>query len=95
MSIYRVLTLGLLLVGCGIQTNVDHPGQYTSLPEAEVADTTLYPMDHFVVMEEDALSGKTFIYAFSGDLSGAGIGRTGPEAVVALLKSLSLNRTLR
>ena len=31
-------------------------------------------MKHLVVVEDDALSGKTFIYAFSGDLSGAGVG---------------------
>ena len=68
------LILCFLAIGCGIQTNVGHPGEYTSLPEAEVADTNLYPMKHFILVEEDALSGKTFIYAFSGDLSGAGIG---------------------
>jgi len=68
------LILSLFTLGCGIQTNVGHPGEYTSLPEAEFADTTLYPMDHFILVEEDALSGQTFVYLFSGDLSSAGIG---------------------
>jgi len=62
------------LLSCGIQTDVGHSGQYTSLPESEVADTNLYPMKHLVLVEEDALSGKTFIYLFSGNLSEAGIG---------------------
>ena len=62
------------LASCGIQTNVMHSGQYNALPESEVADTGLYPMKHFILVEEDGLSGKTFVYLFSGDLAAAGIG---------------------
>jgi hypothetical protein len=69
-----LMLFALCLASCGIQTNVMHSGQYNALPESEVADTGLYPMKHFVLVEEDGLSGKTFVYLFSGDLAEAGIG---------------------
>ena len=84
MKTPAVLIIALFLLSCGIQTSVNQPGQYTSLPEAEVADTNIYPMKHLVVVEDDALSGKTFIYAFSGDLSGAGVGIESLDRIFAM-----------
>ena len=69
-----LMLFAFFLASCGIQTNVMHSGQYNALPESEVADTGLYPMKHFILVEEDGLSGKTFVYLFSGDLAAAGIG---------------------
>ena len=69
-----LIPIAICLSSCGIQTDVMHSGQYNALPESEVADTGLYPMKHFLLVEEDGLSGKTLIYLFSGDLASAGIG---------------------
>lgn len=63
-----------LVSSCGLQSDVDHYGEYRYMNGTDVTDTVLYPMDHFVLVEEDALSGRTLVYLFSGELGQAGIG---------------------
>jgi hypothetical protein len=69
------LCLGCLVwQGCGLDPGVGQPGQYSFVPGAPVVDSTPYPLEHLMVVEEDSASGLALIYLFAGELAAAGLG---------------------
>ena len=62
------------LAGCSVGGDVGQDGQYAFLPGSNVVDTTPYPLEHLLLLEEDADAGRSYVYLFSGQLGRAGIG---------------------
>ncbi|HLV65480.1 MAG TPA: hypothetical protein VKY73_06695 [Polyangiaceae bacterium] len=61
-------------LSCELGADVAHRGAYGFLPSAAVPDTTLRPLRHLLVVEEDPASERTLLYYFEGELGRAGIG---------------------
>jgi hypothetical protein len=73
----RSLLIGLLLAtaaGCNVGNDVGNNGQYAFLPRANVDDLAPYPLQHLLVVEDDAETGRAYVYLFAGELPKAAVG---------------------
>lgn len=78
----RGFALGACLLACQ-GPEVNHVGSYVFLPNAPVSDTDPLPLEHFLVIEQDGLSGESLFYYFEGRLGAAGIGLSSLERIRA------------
>lgn len=68
------LLFASVLAACGFGNAVEQDGSYVIVPSTPVNDSTLYPLESLVIIEEDVDLGETRVYAFTGDLQRADLG---------------------
>src|SRR5689334_12141819 len=68
------ITLGLSVAACGFGNDVGQTGGYEIARAARVTDSALYPLESFVVLEQDMRTQQLRIFCFTGDLRRADVG---------------------
>ena len=71
--IYTAILFGIS-VSCGLQSSSEHAGGYSFSSSSDVVDSSLYPLSHLIIVEENGLTNQTLVYLFSGQLAGANLG---------------------
>lgn len=74
LSLLLALACLLALPMCLLVGDVDYDGNYAFLPYTDNVDTVIYPLEHLLVLHEDAESGTTLVYFFTGELGAADLG---------------------
>ena len=62
------------LAGCNEGHQVGNNGAYSFLPGAEVDDLAPYPLEHLLIVEDDAETHRAYVYLFAGELAQAALG---------------------
>jgi hypothetical protein len=68
------LLCALLASGCSFDNRVGADGEYAFLPNASTDDLAPYPLQHLLIVEDDAETNRAFVYLFAGELQKAALG---------------------
>jgi hypothetical protein len=73
-TLAAVSVVGAVLVGCNPGHEVGNDGEYTFLPGADIDDLAPYPLEHLLIVEDDAETERAYVYLFAGELGKAALG---------------------
>jgi hypothetical protein len=66
--------LALAASACSEGHEIGNDGQYVFLPAANVDDLAPYPLEHLLIVEDDAETRRAYVYLFAGELGKAALG---------------------
>lgn len=73
-ALQLALLCALGCAACSFDNQVGQDGEYAFLPNASTDDLAPYPLQHLLIVEDDAETNRAYVYLFAGELPKAALG---------------------